>query len=158
MGEHKSHRVKIANLIASKPLVRCQTRSYAAPVVLTCAAGYILAVGPQRYYAVPVAFAALMLLCLPNHVLFEGYDKYIVIYQPHDKVNCLVIYLSEIAHWNVVLDQTRNRCLRLVLNDDEVILIPGIIGRPLLHYFAVAMADKKIIDTTDPKDKMRDLL
>lgn len=143
MSEHKSHRVKIANLAATKPVLRCQTKSYLAPALLSVVAGYILVIGPHRYYAVPVAFIALMLVLVPNHVLLEGFEKYLIIFKPQEKEFCTLVYLSEISRWDISYDNQNQRCLFLMLNDGELIAVPNVICRPLLNYLANNMADKK---------------
>jgi len=139
-------------------LVRSQTRSYTAPIVLGAAAGCILVAGPQRYFAVPVAFLALMMLAIPNRVLAEGYDSYIIIYDPHDKVCCTVVYISEIARWGVRGDGQGGRCICLILKDDETIIIPGVASARLLGYLAGRMPDRKGIPEDASQGHMKGLL
>ena len=71
-----------------------------------------------------IFFSASCILFLPQRVLIEFYDEYMIAYNKANKDECSIIYYDEVASWSYVFNVHQD-FLEIVLTDSSVIKIPG---------------------------------
>lgn len=97
--EHKSHRVKIANLDKNrKPVYQLSTRSKRAILGAWC---FVIMAALGRMYLVAVfgALLAIVISLQQDRKIFEGFTSYFVVYTANNVEYCDVYYISEISRW-----------------------------------------------------------
>lgn len=140
----KSRTVRVSNLEEHKVLAKITVKPYASLITLLIVAVYLTIVSENKLFGIVIGVGCLcMILFVGDRTILEAADRYLIIFDPKNKEQCTVIYLSEIVSWEYVFNRKTEE-LNFVLDDGAMISCQLIMNRRLMRYLRDKMGTKEI--------------
>ncbi|MDD6467535.1 MAG: hypothetical protein PUF50_05090 [Erysipelotrichaceae bacterium] len=144
VNRYKSRTVRVSSLEEHKVLAKITVKPYASLVTLLIVAIYLTIVSENKLFGIVIGLGCVcMILFVGDRTILEAADRYLIIFDPKNKEQCTVIYLSEIVSWEYVLNRKTEE-LNFVLDDGAYISCQLIMNRRLMRYLRDKMGAKEI--------------
>lgn len=142
MPEHKSHKVRIEHIPKEKARCSISTKKRSnmifswIMVFIAFLTKSLLLIGFFTIYALIYCFGT-------NVKKFEGFDKFLVIYNDKNNEYADLIYISEIEGWEYRITNTGEKVM-LYLNNNERYRIDENVDRTMYSYLKDVMPEREI--------------
>ena len=142
MSEHKSHKVKIENILPEKAKIKLgsKNRTY---VIAAWLFVLMLALAKLWILVIFAGFYAFIYSFGDDKKIFEGNSKFFVVYNDQNNIYADVIYLSEVEGWEYRITNTKDKMI-FYLYDMEKYRIEENVDRRMYGYFREVLPEKEI--------------
>lgn len=134
MTEHRSHKVRIANIPKDDALCVIGTKSLNIIVTAWIFVAVML-FSDYKLMTLPFLFVALLLTFRSGKKQFRGTKNYFIIYSSADPENCDLIYLSEVIGWEYRVKKYTDDYMCIILQDNALIKISEGVNIQMYRYF-----------------------
>ena len=142
MSEHKSHKVKLENIPKGKIICHLSNRSDNIKLLLWASTGVLLLV-KRPILAILVGFYAVVYTFSTEKKLFDGYEKFFVIYNDQTGECCELIYISEIEGWEYRIMNSGDKII-FYLPNNEKYRVDTNVDRKIYNYLKQVLPEKEI--------------
>ena len=141
MSEHKSHKVKLENIPKDKVICHLSNRSDNVKVLLWALAAALLFT-KNYVLAVLIGFYAFVYTFSTEKKLFEGFEKFLTVYNDPNGEYCELIYLSEVEGWEYRITDQGDKLI-FYLADGEKYRIDTNVDRKIYTYLRQVLPEKE---------------
>ena len=149
--EHKSHRIRIANIPQGRKIFSTDNK----PMVLIISQfllAVIFAMSRLKYVAIPVLIYAVILLFRKKENYISGYDSFLIITDPENSEYCDIIYHTEIRFWEFRI-KNNDYQIMFYLNENEKYLLDHHVSHAMYDYLKKTLPDKEIRNRKEKLEK-----
>lgn len=140
--EHKSHRIRIANIPEGKMMYSLTDRGKGIIICFCILA--VLALIHKEYVLLGINLLATLYFTLRNaKILIRGYDSFLVVTDRDNVQYGDILYNSEINYWEYRIKSNSNQVM-FYLSDGEKYLLDHDVVISLHDYLSKTMPDKEI--------------
>lgn len=149
--EHKSHRIRTANLPGGKQ-VYLSTKRPLSFIIIALLISLMVFLMKYLYLSVLMLIVAIIFYIVFLRKQISGYENFMVIYNQMNEDYCDIIYFSEISYWEYRITGKGDRIV-LYLNDGERYRIENGVNNSTHSYLHKYLGDKEIKNREDKQSK-----